>query len=757
MDILAKKQNNGNIVEVIRYKHLRGCRVLVTTRPWREGEIINQYGSVYKRLQLKPLSKSDVLDLVENYFNRSKDELAAPGLSKLGKRLSKYIQRNEIVIDLSTPMLVILVCSLFEGSPGSKIPNRLGELYHSVLSMLGKSKLSSPASVEDLIDKLGEVAVKGLTPGYTNLVFGKTDFPGSVFSVASEIGVLTEKHQTGKWQFFHKSVQEFCAGYFLSKRGEELDLYLKDIQSPKNALSIALVLMFAAQCVPAAHKIVEKLVTIFGDMDSDGFYEEEMPFNETRPIQELIELCLVCNSEAQSDNIDLQSLFPFGKVLFHSITTKAANALGYLMQSSNKPEFNEIVLRPIAHATDPTVQFGPTLDMWDSKQREINAVPDEKIKQITERFLAVNPNTSADILRYRDSPAVIAAYISCIQASEGLPSTSETDVSGIFNNIHHVQLEVLDVDFFPLHDNFDILCKNIEEGHLSSLRTLFATSTAPSGEQMTKLAQNVNKMPSLEFLNISKNPIEAGKTIPALCEHINQCTELCMLSAYNMNAPANDMLTLAENIPANLTQLYITGNDMNDAVAVCLTNSLPSAMTQMSISVSGMSMSQHDALLESIHTRLTSLEDLSVLDSSYVVSLVRHMASSLLSCTQLHTLLLSATEEEDEEEEEEDEEEEKEEEEEFKENEEEEYDDDEEELDVQIIPDECFNNFIDAFKQSTSITSLIMYGISLTLQQFRQLLDTCRHKSLQELRFTRRTLPAGLEDDDLVDEFLLLQ
>ncbi|XP_072024410.1 NLR family CARD domain-containing protein 4-like [Amphiura filiformis] len=216
MDILAKKQNNGNIVEVIRYKHLRGCRVLITTRPWREGEIINQYGSKYKRLQLKPLSKSDVLDLVGNYFNRSKDDLAAPGLSKLGKRLSQCIQRNEIVIDLSTPMLVILVCSLFEGSRGRKIPNRLGELYHSVLSMLGKSKLSSPASVEDLIDKLGEVAVKGLTPGYTNLVFGETDFPGSVFSVASEIGVLTEKHQTGKWQFFHKSVQEFCAGYFLS-------------------------------------------------------------------------------------------------------------------------------------------------------------------------------------------------------------------------------------------------------------------------------------------------------------------------------------------------------------------------------------------------------------------------------------------------------------------------------------------------------------------------------------------------------------
>ncbi|XP_072024409.1 uncharacterized protein [Amphiura filiformis] len=410
------------------------------------------------------------------------------------------------------------------------------------------------------------------------------------------------------------------------------------------------------------------------------------------------------------------------------------------MQSSNKPEFNEIVLRPIAHATDPVVQFGATRDMWVSKQQEINAISDDKIKEIKQRFLAVNPNTSADILSY--SPAAIAAYISCIQASEGLPSTSETDVSGIFNNIHHVQLEVLDVDFFPLHDNFDILCKNIEEGHLSSLRQLYATSTAPSGKQMTKLAQNVHKMPSLEFLNISKNPIEAGKTIPALCEHINKCTELYALSAYTMNAPANDMLTLAENIPANLTLLSIHGNEMNDAVAVCLTNSLPSAMTMLAISVYGMSMSQHDALLESIHTRLTSLVGMRVDDSSYVVSLVRHMASTFMSCTQLYQLQLTATvmtaDEEGKEEEEEREEE-------------------EAELDVQIIPDECFNNFIDAFKQSTSITELTMYGISLTLQQFRQLLDTCRHKSLQTLRFDRRSLPAGLEDSELDDdEFLLL-
>ncbi|XP_072024481.1 uncharacterized protein [Amphiura filiformis] len=587
--------------------------------------------------------------------------------------------------------------------------------------MMGKSQLSSPGSVEDLIDKLGSVAVTGLTPGYTNLVFGETDFPGSVFSVACEIGVLTEKHQTGKWQFFHKSAQEFCAGYFLSKRVEKLDSYLKDIESPKNALSIALVLMFAARCEtetePAASRIVEKLVTIFGKMDSGKFYREQLPFNETRPIQDLIELCLVCNYEAQSD-LDLKSLFPSKRVLFYGITTKAANALGYLMQSSNKPEFNQITLRPIAHATDPVVLLGPTGKMWISKQREMNAVSNEKMKQIKQRFLAVNPNTSRDILR--KTPAAIAAYISCIQASEGLPSTSETDVSGIFNNISHVQLVALDVNHFTLHDNFTILCKNIEDGHLSSLRVLYAISTASSGEQMTRLARNVHKMPSLQLLNISQNPIEPGKTVPALCQHINQCTELYLLSASNMNAPANDMLTLAENIPANLTQLSIPGNEMDDAVAVCLTKSLPSAMTVLAISVYGMSMSQHDALLDSIHTRLTSLKVLCVYDSSYVVSLVRHMTSTFMSCTQLDTLQLSATE-----------------------------------PDV-LIPDQCCNVFMDAFKQSTSITTLAMVGISLTLQQFRQLLDTCRHKSLQTLQFRRHTLPEGLEDGDLDDEFLIL-
>ncbi|XP_072024281.1 uncharacterized protein [Amphiura filiformis] len=160
MKILAKTQDIGNMVRIIQDDHLRECRVLVTTRPWREGEIINQYPT-YKRLQLKPLNKSDVLDLVRNYFNRSKDDLAAPGLIKLGKRLSGYIQRNEITIDLSSPLIVVMVSWLFEESHGREIPKRLGELYHAVLSMMGKSQLSSPGSVEDLIDKLGSVVVTG--------------------------------------------------------------------------------------------------------------------------------------------------------------------------------------------------------------------------------------------------------------------------------------------------------------------------------------------------------------------------------------------------------------------------------------------------------------------------------------------------------------------------------------------------------------------------------------------------------------------
>jgi archaellum biogenesis ATPase FlaH len=146
MGILGKRENMGNIVKIIENDYLVKSRVLITSRPWREGEIISQY-SMYKRLQLKALSKSEILDLVSKFFKRREDDFS---LIDLGKRLSKNIQDNKILMDMSCPLLTIMVCSLFEDTKGAAIPNRLGELYLAFFSMLCKSSRSHLKTVSNI-------------------------------------------------------------------------------------------------------------------------------------------------------------------------------------------------------------------------------------------------------------------------------------------------------------------------------------------------------------------------------------------------------------------------------------------------------------------------------------------------------------------------------------------------------------------------------------------------------------------------------
>ena len=92
---LLKHESTGNLVEIIRYKQLRECFVLVTTRPWRETEIVSQF-PVYRRLELQKMNRSDVKAYVRKLFGQSSDDLTTIAL---GRRLLQYIDENKLLLD----------------------------------------------------------------------------------------------------------------------------------------------------------------------------------------------------------------------------------------------------------------------------------------------------------------------------------------------------------------------------------------------------------------------------------------------------------------------------------------------------------------------------------------------------------------------------------------------------------------------------------------------------------------------------------
>ncbi len=126
--LLYHKQDIGNIVKTIQYKRFRDTRVLVTTRPWREKEIPK---SSYTKLELKPMGKDEILKLIDNFFSRK------VMTRRLAKPLKDLIISNAVVVDLSNPLITLLVCWYWSVTEGKKgIPTRLGDLYWEAISIM---------------------------------------------------------------------------------------------------------------------------------------------------------------------------------------------------------------------------------------------------------------------------------------------------------------------------------------------------------------------------------------------------------------------------------------------------------------------------------------------------------------------------------------------------------------------------------------------------------------------------------------------
>ncbi len=143
---LFQHETNGDLVKTIQFKHLRHCRVLITTRPWREREITGNFPE-YRRLQLRRMTKADVNTYIGKLFNHNLDDLTAVAL---GRRLLKYINENKVLVDVSIPLMVLLISWYWIKTNGQKsIPERTGDLYGEIINIMlqESSQLSGKQTV----------------------------------------------------------------------------------------------------------------------------------------------------------------------------------------------------------------------------------------------------------------------------------------------------------------------------------------------------------------------------------------------------------------------------------------------------------------------------------------------------------------------------------------------------------------------------------------------------------------------------------
>ena len=128
----------GNVLDIMRLEDMLGCRVVVTTRPWRENDV-KECGA-YERLELQRMNKSDVKTLVDKFFSQNDD----PSAKIWGNALLKQIEDNKLVVDTSTPLLVVLLCWYYTETKGqSEIPDKIYKLYENIINIMYRNATQS--------------------------------------------------------------------------------------------------------------------------------------------------------------------------------------------------------------------------------------------------------------------------------------------------------------------------------------------------------------------------------------------------------------------------------------------------------------------------------------------------------------------------------------------------------------------------------------------------------------------------------------
>lgn len=716
-EFFTDPKQSGNIVRALMGKNLLTTRIIVTTRPWRVGEIV-QYNKTLTKFELHGFAKEDIAYYVRHFFSREQ---------QLGEKLIHYMEENAIVtVVAAVPLMALLFCLYWKETGGKGIPNRIGLLYDSILHIMEnhlESKRAEKAvhqkqlkfiyrhlhnlvtifkprpGLKDVVRKLGKPALDGIWPPENRLVFSTDELQEEVQPViveeASEMGLLSRQnlpsilaketkasqptkivvrniiavisivsavvfiafavyvepdvaallfgtgplclsywmlwgcpqiirkpppHIVNKQQtitFFHKSAQEKCAGEYLAslahQQPDQMQVYLNSVTTLKDALSIDPILRFACSASSeATRKILEKLLALYTTRISPWmthFREEKLGLDDTRTIQQFVDLCLGCNYEADAKDehsAKLTQLFPQKILNSLGMGSMSAVSIGYFMEHNRSDPIRSITLRPVAHIGDPlVVDEGPLASLLQAALHGIQLRMSEgQVRKICEAYLESRQGKVREEIKVmaNKSPAMMLAHLQVLQACEGFHFPGEADLAPLLKRFEFTKIDCLNFSGLKLGSNIDHLISVIEIGHLYYLLELNLKGIGMNGFQTERLAKSLNKTPQINLLDISWN--EAGRSFYSLSRSLEECPSLWVLNVGDMSATVDSTAALMKAIPhlgSELEQLKIEGNDMNEDVATHFSQNISSAKSLLclDISVVGLSRDSHSSVIDS--------------------------------------------------------------------------------------------------------------------------------------------------------------
>ncbi|XP_038051100.1 NLR family CARD domain-containing protein 4-like [Patiria miniata] len=207
----------GSILNILNRMTLRGCTVLVSTRPSHYDRLVSWdlVQEPFTHVEVLGFNNKSVPEYVNKFFSHEPDK---------AKGLIDRIKSSDLLSGMAeSPLLLLALCLLWRDD--GTLVETVSSLFHKGVAFIFKRKEDvSEEEVSRVLVDIGKISLQGvLAPGQL-LSFKQSDFKAGVLDMALKAGILTRQRVLGK-PATHDSLEfiynEFSAAMYWQSLLEE--------------------------------------------------------------------------------------------------------------------------------------------------------------------------------------------------------------------------------------------------------------------------------------------------------------------------------------------------------------------------------------------------------------------------------------------------------------------------------------------------------------------------------------------------------
>ena len=308
------------------------------------------------------------------------------------------------------------------------------------------------------------------------------------------------------------------------------------------------------------------------------FFKGELHFNRSKTIQDMFDLCLLCNLECEANlSSELLNLSTKGRIMFSGITPQRASALAYFLSNVPCPDvIKSITVIGVPRKGSffvPTETTESTTDRAFHEYLEAYSKLSSKELQLKLREFGSNCSEAYEVAGIHGVPTTLAS-MQMWHVFEDWQKNVHLSMSTFISSLKNIDIEQLMMRSVPLGPSSSVLWQLIKDNELRELTFLSLRQSGLKEEDISKLSECVNMLPKLTYLDICQN--DAGNALDKLSESLTS-VNIEVLDLYKMNASSATMKTVLGNLPKfakKMKRLHLHYNDMDEEGATLLAENI---------------------------------------------------------------------------------------------------------------------------------------------------------------------------------------